>query len=286
MASISTDPQGLRRLHFTGPDGKRRTVHLGKTPQRSAEGLKYLVETILAAKGTSDPITADTARRIAELPDKLVEKLAAAGLVQPRRKSTLGPFLDDYAAKRTDVKGATRVFYGHTRRNLVGFFGADKPLREITAGDADDFRRSLLDQGLSAATVARRCSLAKTFLHDAVRHELVDRNPFERLKGAVRGNKDRLRFIDRETIDRIIAAAPDAEWRLLIALARYGGLRTPSESLSLRWGDIDWERDRFTVTSPKTEHHEGGESREVPLFPELRPYLQDAWDLAKPVPST
>jgi len=36
----------------------------------------------------------------------------------------------------------------------------------------------------------------------------------------------------------------------------------------------------MTVRSPKTEHHVGGESRLVPLFPELRPYLEAAFDAA------
>jgi integrase len=66
-----------------------------------------------------------------------------------------------------------------------------------------------------------------------------------------------------------------APFLLLIAtLSRYGGLRCPSEHLGLRWTDVDWKRDRITIHSPKTEHHEGGESREIPIFPELRPYLE------------
>jgi hypothetical protein len=52
--------------------------------------------------------------------------------------------------------------------------------------------------------------------------------------------------------------------------------------LALRWGDVDWERNRLTVHSPKTERHEGGESRQVPLFPELRPYLEAVWEQAEP----
>ncbi len=75
----------------------------------------------------------------------------------------------------------------------------------------------------------------------------------------------------------VLEACPDYEWRLLFALSRYGGLRCPSEHLALRWNDIDWERERFLVHSAKTERHEGGASRWVPIFPELRPYLDDAW---------
>ena len=36
------------------------------------------------------------------------------------------------------------------------------------------------------------------------------------------------------------------------------------------------------VTSPKTERHPGGESRLVPLFPELRPSLGECFEQAEP----
>ena len=38
--------------------------------------------------------------------------------------------------------------------------------------------------------------------------------------------------------------------------------------LLLRWADVDWERGRLLIRSPKTEHHEGKDSRLVPIFPE------------------
>jgi len=51
----------------------------------------------------------------------------------------------------------------------------------------------------------------------------------------------------------------------------------PSEALALKWSDIDWANERMTVRSPKTAHHHGKESRVVPIFPELRPYLDEAF---------
>jgi hypothetical protein len=50
--------------------------------------------------------------------------------------------------------------------------------------------------------------------------------------------------------------------------------------LGLRWVDVDWERGRFIVHSPKTEHHPGRDRRAVPLFPELLPYLRDGFEQA------
>jgi len=66
----------------------------------------------------------------------------------------------------------------------------------------------------------------------------------------------------------------------MFALARFAGLRTPSETFRLRWDDIDWQNNRFTITSPKTEHHLGKGSRIVPLFPELLPHLRSAFEQA------
>jgi integrase len=52
--------------------------------------------------------------------------------------------------------------------------------------------------------------------------------------------------------------------------------------LALTWADVDWERGRIRVRSPKTEHLPRGATREIPLFPDLRPYLDEAFDLAEP----
>src|SRR5690606_20279019 len=67
----------------------------------------------------------------------------------------------------------------------------------------------------------------------------------------------------------------------LFALSRFGGLRCPSEHLALRWIDVDWENKQLTIRSPKTEFYDGQDSRVIPMFPELRPYLDDVWKLAK-----
>jgi integrase-like protein len=63
-------------------------------------------------------------------------------------------------------------------------------------------------------------------------------------------------------------------------LSRFAGLRVPSEALSLRWQDVDWELGRITVPSQKTEHLAGRGYRVIPLFPAVRPFLEAAWNEA------
>ncbi len=74
--------------------------------------------------------------------------------------------------------------------------------------------------------------------------------------------------------------ADAAEWRLIFALSRFGGLRCPSEHLAIGCGDIDFEARRMTVRSPKTAHHYGKEFRVPPIFLELRGYLEKCRELA------
>lgn len=167
------------------------------------------IEHLVASTLTGHPLDADTANWVADRDDTFADKLARVGLI-PKREEThgrLGEFIDSYINSRSDIKPRTRTSLLQVQLDLVRYFGTNKPLRDITPGDAD-------------------------------------------------------------------------EWRLIFSLARFGGLRTPSETQKLRWCDIDWERGRLLVHSPKTEHHEGKETRWIPLFPELREHLEAAFDAA------
>jgi integrase len=79
----------------------------------------------------------------------------------------------------------------------------------------------------------------------------------------------------------LVATARTRQW-LLIALARWGGLRIPSEALALTWQDIDFAGKRFIVRASKTAHHTDGGIRVVPMFPEIAEHLQRVFDDAEP----
>ncbi len=297
MASLANDPGGRRRILFIDADGNRKTIRLGKLAKRAAETVKHHVEQLAAAKLTKTTPHDETLRWLDGLDNELRDKLAHAGLAEPREAPeslTLGQHLANYIAARTDVKPGTLLNWGHSKRCLIQFFGAERAIDSITVGDAKDFERWLgtaaarnnahgendSDSGLAPNTIRKRISNAKQFFQDAVERELIDRNPFAKLKGAVGSNKQRDFFVTREMAYKVLEACPDNQWRLLFALSRYGGLRCPSETLALQWSDIDWGESRMLVRSSKTEHHEGKGTRIVPIFPELRPHLEQAWDEA------
>ena len=284
MASITYEKaSGRRTIQFVGSDGRRRSIRLGPVSRRQAEAVKVKVEDLSAARATNHVAREDTLRWFTGLDDATYAKFVAVGLAEARQHTTLGAFLDDYIQRRSDVKESTRIVYGHTRRNLVEFFGANRPLRSINPGEADHWKLYLSsDQKLRPNTVRRRCGIAKQFLRAALRLQLLPANPFADIKGGVLSVPERFFFVTREMARQVLDACPDAQWRLLFALSRYGGLRCPSEHLRIRWVDVNWDKARFLVHSPKTEHHQGKDSRWVPIFPELLPYLREAFEEAPP----
>lgn len=287
MASIGKDDGGRRRILFVAPDGRRKTIRLGKCSQKQAETARVKVEGLIAAQFNGS-VGDEVSRWLATLPENMHKRLVAVGLAKPRGNApdasalTLGRYLDDYRQSRVDVKSGTQITYGRTTHYLVAYFGADRLLSQINEGDADSWRLNLLGQGLAINTVNRACGMARQFFRAAIRRRLLASNPFEGLQSSVKGNAARRHFVTWEDAERVLAACPTIEWKLIFALARFGGLRTPSETLLLRWSDINWEAGKMLVRSPKTEAHAGGESRYVPLFPELAPLLREAFANAEP----
>ena len=102
-------------------------------------------------------------------------------------------------------------------------------------------------------------------MHDAVDWKIIDENPFSKVRtqrSTVKVNE----FVPREVVDKLMKKA-NPVWKVILGLSRYGGLRTPSETLSLCWDDIDWEMNRMSIPEPKVEHHEGRGIRSCPIFP-------------------
>jgi len=150
---------------------------------------------------------------------------------------------------------------------------------QISTGNADDWRQWLVNKAYSDATISKAVKHAKHFFLMAKRKNIVRSNPFQHLRAGGEENASRKRYIAKSIVDQAIEHAPDIQWKMIIALVRYGGLRCPSEVLALKWSDIDWDSGRITVLSPKTKR-QGKPYRVIPMFPELRHLLEDGFELA------
>jgi len=285
MASISEEKGGRKTVQFVAPDGRRKSIRLGKANRRQAQVAALHIEELLTAKSTGGRLNPATAEWVSQVPETMRRRLERAELIAPRERKEcprLVEWIDRYIVSRTDIKPRTLINYHDTRRRLVKFFGETRRLDEVTAGDAEDFRVHLKAKGLAEGTVRRVCKRCRQFFTAAIKRKIIFENPFADIQCGHYANAERFHFVTAAEAQAVLEACPDAESRLIFALCRYGALRCPSEVLALRWSDIDWERMRFTVRAAKTEHHVGGGLRQVPIFPELAPHLQDCFDLAEP----
>lgn len=258
---------------------RRRSIRLGTINETAAEQFCVHIEEILEARNHGRSLGLETTRWLRRLGDDLHSRLADAKLTERRHQTRLGDLIDSVIASKKNWKPSTREKHEIVGKHLTDVFGRDRDLRKISQGDAERWREAMLEK-LARSTVSKMVKQARFFFKRAIADNLIEENPFDGVRAGSEVNSERLKFISQEIVQRCIDAAPDSQWRTIIALARYGGCRTPSETLRLRWSDINWERGRFMVRSVKTEHHEGKATRFTPLFPELREVLEEAFELA------
>ncbi len=286
MASIGYegDRGELKRIVFRNAAGKQKSLRLGKCSERGAQSALAGFERVLQAHRIGTTIHPDGVRWLEAIDDRLHARVARLGLVEPRKGAavvTLGELLERFDAASV-VKPATRAAYRQATGSLREHFGNETPVGALTPADADGWRKAIAESGLATATVAKRVLIARAIFKRAVRWGLIPSSPFADLRAGSQSNPDRAYYVAPESIRAILAVCPDDQWRAIVALSRYAGLRCPSEVMALRWGDVNWERGRLTVRSPKTAGHEGHAVRVVPIAPELRPILQDLFDRAEP----
>jgi len=280
---VSNQPNGRRAVQFIAGDGRRRSIRLGKVSREAAESVKLRVEQLLTCRITGHAMSRDLALWVRDLDDVLHGKLAAVGLVEPRNTYRLGEAVASFMATKAGLKHWTLSAYRRVQIDLLAYFGEGLDVRSITAGQADAWHTWLReDRGLARATVGKYIRTVRAIMEQLRRDNVIERNPFDHLSGSMPSNPKRRAFIEQADIRRVLDVCPDAEWRLIVALARFGGLRVPSELERLRWADVLWDRNRFIVRASKTEHHADGGMRQVPIFPELLPYLRESFELAEP----
>ncbi|GAB5442349.1 MAG: hypothetical protein Fues2KO_26980 [Fuerstiella sp.] len=298
MASVSKDSKGWR-IRFVDHAGTRRQIRPGKVNKSTAQNIARHCEILTATKAADGVIPRQTAVWLGDISDRLHGKISGTGLVEPRvctdsanRPTTVLEFADAFIKDGKTLSGkpasdSTKRKWKTARNHLEKHLPKGKMLHEVTPSDAQSFRQYLekiriRTTGKPMRENAKRKVLASTkvMFNKAVRLELIERNPFEHEASSSITIRDRDFFVTPGMTQKLLNTAPDAQWKLMIALWRLAGLRK-MEIHNLTWGDILKEKGRFRVRATKTAHMEGREIRFVPLAPVLS-YLEEAWQAALP----
>ncbi|MEM8494282.1 MAG: hypothetical protein AAF663_02710 [Planctomycetota bacterium] len=235
MTSLIQDQPKKFRVSYTCPVKKRRrTLYLTNFRKRDAQVTKLHSEALVSSKLSASTPPAKTTIWLSKIAGTLHEKISNLDLCDAWVSTELGTFLSEYVENHPTAKKWTRTNLDQAVRYLLEHFAPQTAMGSITPAEADEWRRAMLNRKLAESTIRRATGRARQFFNAAVELGLIPSNAFDHLPATEMPNRSRDYFVTRDEIEKVLEACPDARWRLLIALCRFGGLRCPSETTALR----------------------------------------------------
>lgn len=213
-------------------------------PKRDLWMARYTVET---PSGTKRRTVYGGTR--SEVRDKLARAVAdrADGVVFDDGNMTVGEYLERWLSDcvRGSVRESTftRDKYLVTKHIVPGI-GRVK-LKNLNALRLQGLYRDRLDAGLSPATVQKMHHVLHKALGQAVRWNLIPRNPADAVKAPTPTPKE-MHPLSVHEARRLLAAAQGDRLEALYVLAIHTGMRR-GELLGLQWADVDLDSSTIRV---------------------------------------
>lgn len=216
--------------------------------------------------------------RIESLPLGLRKKLIDNKLIEgtaDEKIPTISQLIEQYKKTRTGIKEKSKTVENRFFSYLIEYFGGDKRIDLITPVEAGGIRNYLMMERkaghgkLKVSSANRAVKAIKPIFNFAVDCNYLTKSPFAKVKGGDTTSTERQYYVTVSEIQSAInACGQDVELAGVLALARYAGLRIPSEIQDLRFSDFDPIGIFRVPISGKTG------TRRVPLFDEVKPYLE------------
>ena len=279
---------GRAEVRFYDHRGNRRSVALGAIPKRAAESAASHIQGLVNSKIGGLQAYPENVEWACDQKPRVVDYLSGLGLIQPRTPETpvaipaapMVPTVEDWFNQFIQGRqgsDGTKTVWTRSKNQAVKFFGKKCPIDSITTGDAITWYERMRNGDskgkgkLAEATARKMVGVARQVFKRALKFKYITENPFadDELKTTV-GHREK-RYVDVAEIQELLKILPSAEWRAVVAFARFAGMRVQSELPLLKWSDVLWSENCFVVrVSPKTKT-----TRRTPIFPEIRQALED-----------
>lgn len=219
---------------------------------------------------------------------RLVE--ASTGEEMPAEKTIIGWLNEWLEQKKGTTKPATQARYKASVKAILAHLGEDQasmPLDSLTIGKLRVFRDKLKAEGRTAKTTNHYIKDLKSALIAAVKEAHLQRSPGENLELLPEEDsmdREPLAFAD---VAKLIEAAPSDDWRGVILLGAFGGLRL-GDAARITRACIDL-KDRVIRFKPqKTQRKKEAKKApiQLPMHAELVRYFENVElpaDLEAPV---
>lgn len=253
------DPEGFRRFRTTGTKDRHiaasvcsvieRMAGLAKDGKLSNEkALKIIREKAAEIEERHGRLPAQSAEKVMQSNAEEFIRIAGGELVSYSVRSWLTSWLDAH----TDASKATRIEYQRILDVFLKHLGqrADRPLTTLQESQIEAFKKSLM-ASVAPSTVNKAVKVLKAAFSNAVAKRQLEFSPAQHVAPVETEDSQRRPFTMDE-IKKVLAAA-DAEWRTMILLGFYSGLRL-RDCASLTWQGVDLLRGTIEVTTEKTSH--------------------------------
>lgn len=196
----------------------------------------------------TDPVTGERKRRSfygetqAEVTRKVKEAQERIEAGAPIRDAscTVGQWCAqwrDSTLEASNRKETTKALYrSMSRTHLENGVFSTIPLNRLRPTDVDAFVTHLRRAGKKRSTTARIFSALRVVLDDAVRDQLIARNPARQVKPPT-VERGEVRHLSAEDVERLLASTAGTRCHRPLCLIAALGLRK-GEALALRWDDV------------------------------------------------
>src|SRR3712207_1609668 len=212
---------------------------------------RYTIETPTGTKRRT--IYADTRKEAAA---KLAKALSnrADGIVVDDKNLTVGDYLDRWLSDcvRGTIRESTYSRDKYLVTNHVKPSIGRVKLKNLNALHLQSLYRERLDSGLSGSTVQKIHHVLHKALTQAMRWDLIPRNPADSVKAPTPTSKE-MHPLSAHEARGLLKAARGDRLEALYVLALHTGMRQ-GELLALRWDDIDLDAGTLRVRRTLTRH--------------------------------
>jgi integrase len=218
-----------------------------------------------AQDATKGSLTIDRARAV-------LSRLTESCCGQRLDTVTVREHLDGWLQNKTPGLAANSVKrYKMVARDFLAAMGkrADNSLEHVQQSDVIAFRDAESRASKSAQTVNLNVKILRSAFDVARKRGLIVRNPAEGVE-RIDGEAVQREPFTADEVRRLLAAAPDEEWRGLILLGLYTGGRIGDLS-HLCWRNVDLEKGTLCFKPEKTRKSK--KSVAIDLHPALHSYL-------------
>jgi len=198
-------------------------------------------------------------RKYREVERKLAEAMgdAARGIVYDDENMTVSEYLDRWLSDsdRGTVRESTYSRDKYLVTNHIKPSIGRIKLKNVSALHLQRLYRDRLDAGLSGSTVQKMHHVIHKALSQAVRWDLIPRNPAGNVKAPTPSTKE-MHPLSADEARQLLEAARDDRLEALYVLALHTGMRR-GELLGLKWDDVDLDNETIRVRRTLTRKGTG-----------------------------